>query len=346
MKLTILLIDEGSPGHRTQAEGIVELLERKGINILVQKVRFHYTIRGVFRGFMRSILSLPFSKIHKVLLKQCGFFDKEINIIPDIIISSGGKSIFASHILKNQYNCKNIFVGIPDSYPETWFDLIISPMKRDFLVPSIVSGLIPNTVTPKSIAKAGDEYWGDKKPTSKCCTLLIGGNSRSHHYEDTDWEGLIQGVNKFGKENGIRWLITTSRRTPKSVENLLDKKLNKNYIFELVLFNQEPKKVVKPFLAVSEQVFVTQDSLTMASEVLNSGCKVTLLAPQKVNMKEGSYFAQMIDTFVKLPGVNRVPMPTMSNYAFSKQNSDNHKSISIDDIGDELVEVLHKILDY
>ena len=133
--MNILLIDEGSPGHRTQSEGIVALLQRHGVEVNLEQIRFHYKLRGIFRPLMRWLIPYVSSSMRERLLKKCGYLDHEPVKRPDLIISSGGKSVYASFVLKHRFQAKNIFVGIPDPFPENWFDLIITPVERSFTVP-------------------------------------------------------------------------------------------------------------------------------------------------------------------------------------------------------------------
>ena len=315
MAINILIIDENTPGHTVQAHSIANLIQNNNYeNTNIECISFHYKLRGIFRPLIRFILKLfkNNTKLQQYILKICGTLKSKPKNIPHLIISSGGKSICASFILKCAYNAKNIYVGIPDPYPEQLFDFIVSPIDRNFTVPYIKTGIIPNTIDIKQIQYIGKDYWKDNLIKNDCWALMIGGNSKSHHYTLEDWNGLIQGIEQLSKIHNIKWLITTSRRTPIEIEELLDTKLNRCYTVELVLYNRNPKKVIKPFLYKAKKVFVTQDSLTMASEALCSGKPVVLIYPNKVSLKDGTYFKQMIMTFSNLTGVERTAMKKLA----------------------------------
>jgi len=313
--MNILIIDEGSPGHLSQSLGVVSVLEEEGVDCSVEIIRFRYRLKGVFRPLMRFVMnSLP-ARLYTRLLPMCGELDERaIARTPDVIISSGGKSIFASYVLKHRYQCKSIFVGIPDPYPDRWFDLIVSPVKKPFFVPYVVTGMIPNSMTPEVIKRDGAEYWRDRDLPKRTWALFIGGNSKSHHYTEEEWDALLIHMVTLSQRYGIKWLVTTSRRTPLSVEERLATMSRSDVIEELVLYNREPKKVLKPFLYAAERIFVTQDSLTMASEAYNSQKPVTLLTPMSLKIKKGSDFEKVIDTFSSLPGVDKVPMVKLDTY--------------------------------
>jgi mitochondrial fission protein ELM1 len=287
---------------------------------------------------MRRLLSLPWPWLNDLGLCLSSHLEEEPNNIPDLIISSGGKSAFASLVLKRRYQAKSLFVGVPEPFPDSWFDLIVAPVRRSFGVPFLVSGLIPNTVTPEQVQAAGREYWQADQPESPCWALLIGGNSKSHHYSQNDWQGLVDGINRLGREFGVRWLITTSRRTPSEVGQLLSQKIDPAVVAEFVLYNKCPKRVVQPFLAAAQRVLVTQDSLTMASEALCSGRPVTLLAPEVLKVKQGSFFAEMLEHFPSLDGVDRIQISELPSY--DGKSSVEFSVITLDAIGPELVEKL------
>jgi len=62
---------------------------------------------------------------------------------------------------------------------------------------------VPDSLSRKLPAAPSDAPW----------LLLIGGNGAGYRYEDADWRALAAAVNRLGKEEGVRWLVTTSRRT-------------------------------------------------------------------------------------------------------------------------------------
>jgi len=319
----------------------MQLLERQGVCIQVETVRLQNILPGIFRGLMRGVLTVPLKSLNEKCLLIVSRLDTQPARRPDLIISSGGKSAFASLVLKRRYRAHNIFVGVPAPFPDRWFDLVVSPVERPFKSPYVVSGLIPNTVTRQKVLAAGKDYWKSEPPPTPCWTLLVGGDSKSHHYSLDDWSKLAEGINNLGQSLGIRWLITTSRRTPAEVETLLAEALDRNVVAELVLYNRSPKRVVQPFLAVSERVLVTQDSLTMASEALCSGSPVTLLAPEELEVPAESFFANMLQYFAQLDGVERIPMARLPSY---RPTCMVDKSVmTLDQLGPELISALKAI---
>lgn len=326
--MDVLILDEGSPGHFAQSAGVIDLLTRHGVNAHVTRHSVQNKLPGIFRGGMRFFVNIS-PQCFLSFLYRCCYGGIPPHHKVDLIISSGGKSAFASYLLARLYNARAIFVGVPEPYPDAWFDLIVSPVTRQFSVPYIVTGVIPNKMTPAVLAKVDSDLLSQVKSEGPCWSLMIGGSSKSHHFNEADWQGLIAGINYWGAK-GVQWLITTSRRTPSEVEYLIAAGVESRYIQKLVLYNRQPEKVMVLFLAASDRAFVSQDSLTMASEALCSGRPVTLLAPSKVVLQSGSFFEEIINTFPTLPGVTRVPMAELSNVVGTELHSA---------LGDETVEI-------
>ncbi|MFP8968607.1 ELM1/GtrOC1 family putative glycosyltransferase [Pokkaliibacter sp. CJK22405] len=316
--MQLAIIDEGTPGHRTQSEGIAALLERAGVEVNVSRISVENHLPGFLRSPMRALMSLPSPWLCRMLLPFCSRVELARER-PDVLICSGGKSAFAARALSLYWRVPVIFVGVPEPFPDHWFSLIISPVERTFAVPSLVSGIIPTPVTPEKTAAAAKNLFpvgvsASGVSAGECWAVLIGGNSKSHHYSEADWRAMVAGINTLGHQLGIRWLITTSRRTPSDIEGLLEDELDEALVEKLVLFRQQPEKVVMGYLGQASRVLVTQDSLTMASEALASGKPVTLLQPEKLVVQPGSFFADMIERFPQLDGVEAVGMQQLGEY--------------------------------
>jgi mitochondrial fission protein ELM1 len=88
----------------------------------------------------------------------------------------------------------------------------------------------------------------------------------------------------LSRKYGIRWLLTTSRRTGREVETFLREALDPAIIEDAVFVSSNPKSVVLPYLGAAQIVFVTEDSRTMMGEALLSGRPLAILVPQKAHM--------------------------------------------------------------
>lgn len=292
---TVWLIDEGHAGHRVQAEGVLKALERAGLSLKIEKIDCVPSLRGIFRPLARAIFSRLDGPGATKLAHQVASFTEPDDPHPTFIISSGGRSAFVSRALALKTGAPNIFVGDPGPFPRDWFSVVLSavPLAQGA---SITTGIVPNVVTPQECLEKAQDYWQGSVPEGRW-VLLLGGASRSHPYNLQDWRDIANSVNALAARHEIKWLISTSRRTSEEVEAFLKKEISPDAVEELVLYGQQPKKVVLPFLGTAEKVFVTRDSLTMVSEAIMSGKPVTALMPRRVALPPDSFLAAVLNNY-------------------------------------------------
>lgn len=139
----------------------------------------------------------------------------------------------------------------------------------------------------------------------KIVALLIGGDSRSHRYTDADWDALIDGMNRLGRQ-GWRWLVSTSRRTPVAVEARLRQGMNSDYLTRAVWWHEAPERVMRDFLGAADAVMVTQDSLTMLCEAVAAGKPAVALAPRQT--RSSRFIETILDAQERQRRIRRLPI--------------------------------------
>jgi hypothetical protein len=288
----IWLIDEGHAGHCVQSEEILKTLERAGLTLDVERIDCAPSLRGLFRPAARVIFSRLNERSALRFAHWVARFREPNNSPPAFIISSGGRTAFASRALALQTGAPNVFVGNPKPFPLDWFSAVLSPVALP-QGEAILTGVVPNLVTPASCAEAARAYWNGLPPARRW-SLLIGGASRNHLYYSQDWLDIAAGVNELARRYGIKWLISTSRRTGTEAEAILKSGIAPEAVDELVLYSREPKQVVLPFLGAGEQMFVTRDSLTMVSEAIMNGRPLTALTPRRIELAPDNFMAVVL----------------------------------------------------
>jgi mitochondrial fission protein ELM1 len=98
-----------------------------------------------------------------------------------------------------------------------------------------------------------------------CVSLIIGGPSRHCRMSAALLQKQMQQI--FDLFPGADFLVTTSRRTPPEVEALLDR----TPFRYKVIASREEVNPIPDFLAISDYVFVTEDSTSMISEAVCYG---------------------------------------------------------------------------
>lgn len=310
--MRIWLLDEGTPGHTVQTAGIGKILsELPGSEI--SWVRCELRLRGWKRWLARrAVGSVSCDRALGLAHKLYPELELPGNAPANLVVSSCGKSAYLNRLLGRAFGARCVFIGERKPFPADWYDLIITPVGEDLpnelLIPVIETGR-----TADEALAAMRDYWKGNFP-ARCWSLLIGGESRSHHFAPGDWESLADGVNALSAKYGIRWLISTSRRTGKNVEETLKQRIQSGSIAEAVWWSENPKKAVGAFLAAGERIFVTQDSLTMMSESLAVGKRTELLSPSIWDMPEDSFNGGYVSRLIASDLVGRTDIRDFAGY--------------------------------
>ncbi len=194
-----------------------------------------------------------------------------------------------------RFGAKLVFIGERKPYPSEWFDLVLTPSPFETGANDVRIEMIPTRMNP-DVARQAAEGWAEH-PQGRLWTMVVGGTSSSHRYFRKDWETLAEAMNLIARREGIRWLVTSSRRTGDEAEQILKHRLDPELIAEAVWWAEKPEKKMAQYLGCGDLVFVTQDSVTMVTEALASGRRVIAIRPRQTQLPEESflnaYFARL-----------------------------------------------------
>jgi uncharacterized protein len=270
-KLSVLCLSDGRPGHFNQSRGVLLALERlHAVDVTWVEVKLRW-------AFLRPLLKLLFNRLPLScwpLIRRAYGLDSAFQK-PDLIVSTGGNTLYLNIALARLLRTRNIFVGglrgvsaacvglnivldNPDNAPNT-LAVLISPTAVEWLP-------MP--------AKSGAETW----------MMAIGGDSGSYRFAEPDWDRLVDFMLSAQRDKGIRWVLTTSRRTGLDAENYLKRRVESSGLeVEAVWYCQAPRPVMQPFLTRSSRVFCTEDSFSMITEAVSCGRPVIGLRPEQVS---------------------------------------------------------------
>ncbi|MEO8615927.1 MAG: ELM1/GtrOC1 family putative glycosyltransferase, partial [Luteolibacter sp.] len=267
-KRTIWIVSEGSPGHVSQSAGLAAALGEK-MPVETRQFECRPKINGFVRHMIRLLgmrkngRPLPDSMLYGPIgLERAN----EGEPTPDLIISSGGRSVFAARTLAVKHGVPFVFLGERKPYPSQWFHTVFTPSSLETAPNDLRMDVIPTKITPEMVNQAAAD-WEDK-PIGRLWGMLIGGKSRSHDFQDFDWEKLATGMTELAKREGIRWLVTTSRRTRKDVEAKLRDLMPPAIIADAVWWCHQTDKKFNAYLGAAEVLWVTQDSVSMVTEAV------------------------------------------------------------------------------
>ena len=282
MPIRVLIISDNKPGHLNQSLGLVESL--KGVRDLeVEIIEISYRVR-----FLRSLLNRIVNSserlgflVNSMLVK----YSQRVNIKPDLVVSCGGYTCASNILLARKFVAKNVFLGTPKGFDSFDFSLVISTSSIGQAENNLVVDVMPQRFGEAGIKKAASQFLSEKslQRNQTYWVMLIGGPTDYYEYSAFDWEMLVSVLNALAQKYSIKWLVSTSRRTPDTVEKYLmsSSAANPNIAYS-VLYNQKPEKCLSAFFGLGSTVFCTEDSTSMLSEAIMTSSQVISLRANTV----------------------------------------------------------------
>ena len=245
--LTLWLIGDGKPGHENQSLGLAEAMQGYvACDIHRISIAGKGGIFGRIRAAFAQSAALP---------------------SPDFIIAAGHATHPALLCLARKHRAKSIVLMRP-SLPLRCFDLCIAP-SHDF----------PNKPTRKNLiltrGAINRVHAEDLPKTGKL--ILIGGPSKTHGWDPAAILEMLARVTATGD-----WQLTDSRRTPEGLLEQIKKHLPNIEIFSCL---ETPPDWLPSKLREADEVWVSEDSVSMIHEALSSGARVGLLPVPRLNSK-------------------------------------------------------------
>ncbi len=282
----VWIVSDGNPGHYNQSRAVAEAV-RDARGWTVEWV----TVRPRYRGFLRPLVYFMVNafadRLGLGMARRLFAIDALPASRPSMVISSGGTTAVFNVLVASEFGCPNFFLGRPPLRFDRFSRILLSEEAGDELN-AVRLPFLPTPVTPERAEEAGaalrQEIGADDAPL---WTMLIGGSSRSHRFEEGDWRALAAGMNRLSARYGGCWLITTSRRTGETAETILRRELDPASIADATWWQEHPRPVVPAYLGASDVAFCTQDSLTMLTDAMASARPVFALSPKHVTFGEG-----------------------------------------------------------
>jgi KDO2-lipid IV(A) lauroyltransferase len=310
----ITVLDDGKTGHLRQSQSTAKMVEKALAerNILATTRVIRIAFQGKFKARLFSVLSAllhPF--FYQGRLENLKWFltaesFREVaRMKTDFIISCGSSAAGVNNLLSRDSSAKSIVILKPGLLSYGRFDLVILPQHDE---PKNKKGknlfaityAAPNLVMSDYLKEQSDgllkRFSHLKDNLRPKIGLFIGGNAKTVFLSPQQIKILIRQVKEVLNEINMDILITTSRRTPARIEQLLIKEFKKHPSCPLLIIaNQENiPEAVGGILGLSDIIVVSGDSLSMISEAASSGKSTIVFLPQlkaKVLKGENKYEA-------------------------------------------------------
>ena len=257
----LLILSDEKPGHVNQS---IAFARHLGYNYDLCPVNFKY------RGAKALSYFLDRLGIHSTSL-----FHAEYNVDTFVaVVSAGSGTYYANRALAKGLACKSVAIMLPRGY-RLDFDLIIAQQHDD---PPSQANIIKLPINLTYVEPQGIVV---SQPGEKYLALIIGGDSQHDKMDAAVLKDQLISIFNLFPEHKV-WM-TTSRRTPKAVEEML-REFNYD---RAVYYSQEPINPIPDYLQHCEYVFLTADSSSMISEAVSFGtsCVEVLPLSEKVSKK-------------------------------------------------------------
>jgi hypothetical protein len=235
---------------------------------------------------------------------------------PDLILTSGRRPSMAALWVREQARgrCRVALIGKPSGLLER-FDLIVMSAQNRLPDRSnvLAIGLPPIRVDRAAIQRAGDAWRARLAPLRRpLIALLVGGPTHPFLFDERITEQLMRQVRKMLDETGGSVYVTTSRRTPVAVTEVLQSHLPRGS----QLYRWQPDDPDNPYLGLlgnADIFIVTGDSISMMMEVAKLGRPLAIFPlpcpPRSLRARLRSLLADLLLPPAGSPGWRRVLQP-------------------------------------
>jgi len=247
----IVYVSDGKAGHRSQALGLFQAMQRQQANATFEEV---------------SINDLPIISLIKAL------FSSKTSLLqqaPDFIFGVGSHTHFRVWLLGKVFKKANTVILMKPNLPIAWFDYAVIPEHDGILSNErvIVTRGALNPIRNENRHQAGR------------ILIALGGSSKRHQWNH---EKVLLSVQKIVECNSNSEIIlTTSRRTPVSFIDIL-KQQSFAKCLQICPVEQTPQGWIFEEMQKAEAVWVTEDSVSMIYEALTAGCRVGVIAMDRL----------------------------------------------------------------
>ena len=293
--LSILLLSDGRPGHYHLAEGVAAAIARQRP---VEVVRVSVARRRLLPGRLLTGMLGTSAGPGAVLRAGYGLTRGDLPAKADLVISAGGETIAANVAATRLLGAHNIFCGTLRRVAPEAFSLIVSSYARHATLPRHLVALKPNGIDPDTLRRR-DVFDPASGKAPAVAGLLVGGDSGLFHYTQAEWRRLIEFLGSSYRRNGIRWVVSTSRRSPDWIGDAIASLATErdSPIAELIDFRTAGPGTLPKLFGAVEAILCTEDSSTMLSEAVCARLPVVGVSPGDHGFKddEREYRAFMRD---------------------------------------------------
>ena len=280
--LKALLISDGKPGHYHLAEGVLAAVAR----LRPVDSRRLTVCRRLWLP-TRSLYHLLNRGVSPALVLGLGYGLKRGDLpAADLVVSAGGETLPANAAAARLLGAPNVFCGRIRRLAPEHVSIVIAWLERHAALPNHLLALPPS---PFEVARPDEPERLGPANRPRLAGALIGGNSGSVHYSAGDWERLTGFLRDSHRCHGIRWLVTTSRRSGPEITDALASLAAESDgpIERFIDYRVAGPGTLGQILAAVQAVLVTADSSTMITDAIGARLPTVGVTCDGGTMEEG-----------------------------------------------------------
>ncbi len=281
--MDVLILSDGKIGHLKQSEAFLSFFKEEDFQIRSQTIELK-AING-FQRFISEVIAFFSGKYFLGHSPLWIFLDKDTckkidETYADMVVSTGSIPAPINRIAAFTVGAKSIVILRPNT-PLRKFDLCIIPAHDRIEAKNTITikGALSYPLNPKEKANECRNLF--KLDNNKKISLFVGGYLSSEKIYLNNLKLFLEKLKAFVTEKHYKILISTSRRTQKNVEELIDKELKTFADTEAIVIPSQNNYdfVFEGFVELSEIVFTSGESISMISETvaLKKPCICVLL---------------------------------------------------------------------
>lgn len=279
--MRILVLYDGKLGHLSQSYGFAQLIASRlpadvTINTCSAKARLKLLNKP-----LRQLACLPSSQASRAVLSGYTFADGQPSRA-DMVVSFGGNVVALNIALSRCWGVPNILIGNSYGLPPSLIAVHATAQGSD-ADNAVATGVALSKTDPAFCQRAGQLL--ARSANTPLWTLLVGGDGSGYHYSKEDWQQLGRAMQTLSERHGIRWLVSTSRRTDAVGVEALRRYATPQCCEAAIWYGVSSTDSLDAYLGAGERLFCTEDSMSMLSEAVAMSKPVVSLRPGAVCAK-------------------------------------------------------------
>ena len=275
----ILIVTDGKAGHENQSKALCEAL-------------------GYPFDLLKAAYPQRLNKALSYAADRAGVLTRKLFTTGDLsgdyvaVVCTGSTAFYPGKVIARQLQIPVAALLFPSGYRLN-FECILAPA---FDNPPAQDNIIPipvnlTAINPEFYQKGINAFLEQHTPKKPAIAVITGGPNKIATMGVEEMRFHFDRI--FNATSGFERWVTTSRRTPADVDELID-----SYPFDYkLIYSRDQFNPVPAFVSLCERLFVTADSTGMISEAVTRGkAHVEIL----MNLNDPkSKFALLIEGLVK-----------------------------------------------